>query len=266
MPVMGGYEATEHIRKISSNVPIIALTAAASSEDKSRAIRAGMNDHLAKPIEPKKLYGILEKYCAMRSTVLVKEPDTLAEEDNSEVFAQEHIDLVFGENQALHVKLLEQFKRQLEEEFASLVEDVSIGKKGVASLVHALKGVSSNLGAMRLSKVCKEIDACYKEGREVSSELISRLAQTLDEMRAYLNTLCVEQTVILLKEEELIALLDALRHRLEASELIEPEEQAPLVKALHGKIDANVLSAWSKAIDAMDYDVALEIMNQWEIQ
>lgn len=268
MPVMGGYEATEHIRKISSNVPIIALTAAASSEDKSRAIRAGMNDHLAKPIEPKKLYGILEKYCQMSLRTVVHEINTPipSKEENPQIISQEHIDLVFGDNQALHVKLLEQFKVQLASEFATLVEDITCKKQGVASVVHALKGVSSNLGAMRLSKACKEIDACYKEGREVSSELISRLAQTLDEMRAYLNTLCVEQTVILLKEEELIALLDALRHRLEESELIEPGEQAPLVKALESKVDAQTLSLWSKAIDAMDYDVALEIMNQWEIQ
>lgn len=268
MPIMGGYEATKEIRKLSQSVPIIALTAAASSEDKSRAIDAGMNDHLAKPIEPKKLYGILEKYCEMSLHVLVHETNTPVplQEENPEIFSQAHIQLVFGENKALHVKLLEQFKLQLESEFATLVEDVKLKKQGVASLVHALKGVSSNLGAMRLSTVCKEIDACYKQQREVTSELIARLAHALAEMRGYLDTLCVEQTVVPLKEEELIPLLRALQHRLEESELIEPGEQAPLVKALEGKVDAQTLNLWSKAIDAMDYDVALEMMNKWEIK
>ena len=92
------------------------------------------------------------------------------------------------------------------------------------------------------------------------------MQNALLEVKEYLTTVHREDNTQSLEEKELLPSLELLRRRLEASELIEPEEQAPLVKALHGKIDANVLSAWSKAIDAMDYDVALEIMNQWEIQ
>jgi len=51
MPVMGGIEATEIIRKqINKNIPIIALTAAAMKEDKDKALQAGMNDFITKPI------------------------------------------------------------------------------------------------------------------------------------------------------------------------------------------------------------------------
>ena len=267
MPIMGGYEATEQIRKLSKTIPIIALTAAASSEDKARAIAAGMNDHLAKPIEPKKLYAILEKYCFAITSGSMQEPEALlsSKYEEEKVLSQEYIQLVFGENQALHVKLLEQFKVQLESEFATLVEDVKLCKSDVASLIHALKGVSSNLGAMRLSLVCKEIDACYKQQRGVSSELISRLDTALREIKTHLNTLCVEDSVTVLEEGELIPLLQTLRKRLEESELIELGEQLPLVKALEGKVDTHALTLWSKAIDAMDYGHAVEIMNQWEL-
>jgi len=56
MPIMGGYEATRHIRKNHQKLPIIALTAAATVEDKQKALNSGMNDHLGKPIETFKLY------------------------------------------------------------------------------------------------------------------------------------------------------------------------------------------------------------------
>lgn len=65
MPVMNGYEATKAIR--SSNhpeaktIPIIAMTANAFSEDVSAALAAGMNAHIAKPIEYAKLFHTLEK-------------------------------------------------------------------------------------------------------------------------------------------------------------------------------------------------------------
>jgi len=51
MPVMGGYEATRLIRQSHHKLPIIALTAAATVEDKQKALEAGMNDHLGKPVK-----------------------------------------------------------------------------------------------------------------------------------------------------------------------------------------------------------------------
>lgn len=65
MPVMNGYEATAIIRSLdrldAKTIPIIALTANAFSEDRNRAIAAGMNAHVSKPIDMKKLYQVLGK-------------------------------------------------------------------------------------------------------------------------------------------------------------------------------------------------------------
>ena len=55
MPVMNGYEASEEIRKTGSRVPIIAMTANAMPEDIKRAKEAGMNDHIAKPLDLPKM-------------------------------------------------------------------------------------------------------------------------------------------------------------------------------------------------------------------
>ena len=59
MPKMNGYKATQTIRHLPDKdkacIPIIAMTANAFEEDKRKAIEAGMNDHIAKPIQVDKL-------------------------------------------------------------------------------------------------------------------------------------------------------------------------------------------------------------------
>ena len=66
MPVMNGYDATKKIRRMDdpqkANIPIVAMTANAFSEDKQVALDAGMNDHIAKPIKMSVLVPTLRKY------------------------------------------------------------------------------------------------------------------------------------------------------------------------------------------------------------
>ena len=66
MPNLDGYQATEQIRKLQDNkkahIPIVAMTANAFSEDRARALSAGMNDHVAKPIDMDVLTDVLLKY------------------------------------------------------------------------------------------------------------------------------------------------------------------------------------------------------------
>ena len=66
MPVMNGYDAAKKIRRMEdpqkANIPIIAMTANAFTEDKQAALDAGMNDHIAKPINMNVLVPTLRKY------------------------------------------------------------------------------------------------------------------------------------------------------------------------------------------------------------
>ena len=65
MPIMNGYEAAQAIRKLENpalaNIPIIAMTANAFSEDVERAKAAGMNDHVAKPLDVPKMMETLQR-------------------------------------------------------------------------------------------------------------------------------------------------------------------------------------------------------------
>lgn len=66
MPAMNGYQATKAIRALdrpdAKNIPIIAMTADAFSEDVHRCLECGMNAHIAKPIDMRELLRLLQKY------------------------------------------------------------------------------------------------------------------------------------------------------------------------------------------------------------
>jgi CheY-like chemotaxis protein len=67
MPVMDGFEATAAIRLlegVKSEIPIVAMTASATVEDRERCLEAGMNECLYKPIDPQKLFKTIEHYTA----------------------------------------------------------------------------------------------------------------------------------------------------------------------------------------------------------
>ncbi|MFA6145445.1 MAG: PAS domain S-box protein [Sulfuricurvum sp.] len=70
MPVMDGFEATRKIREIEAykTVPILAMSANAMDDDRKKALNAGMNDHIAKPIIPENMFSILEQWITTAKT------------------------------------------------------------------------------------------------------------------------------------------------------------------------------------------------------
>jgi len=64
MPVLDGYEATRRLRRQARwrDLPVIAMTASAIVGDREKALAAGMNDHIVKPIDVDQMYTTLERW------------------------------------------------------------------------------------------------------------------------------------------------------------------------------------------------------------
>ena len=266
MPIMGGYEASEQIRAYDKNIPIIVLTAAATAEDKKKALDAGMNEHLAKPIQSKRLYELLETLC--HRTLSTPIPSDVSQ-SITHVEAQSpidptHVHTMFDGDSALFQKLLMHFAEQLDGEFKTVTEAVRENHSDAGARIHALKGVSSNLGALHLAQACTHIDMCYKHKQPIDEASIVALESSIEAVKKELANLKLEEVAVL-DDDAIHSALLSFKKRLKEADLIEPYEQASLVNALKGKVDTDALMRWSQAIDKMDYGVALEIMNEWEI-
>ncbi len=168
MPVMDGYEAARHIRARYSELPILAMTAHVSPEDRVRCNEAGMNDHLAKPINPQELYRKLSQYLPTAPAPVAKtkadEPsqdltDTPALPASSDALDSERGLVLVNSNRKLYHKLLGDFLREHGEDdqaiFAALYNQQH---EDARRLAHTLAGVAGNLGAAPLHKAAKALE------------------------------------------------------------------------------------------------------------
>ena len=263
MPVMGGYEASRQIRVHDADIPIIALTAAATAEDKKKALDAGMNEHLAKPLHSKRLYELLEALCERTHQTSLKAKVLEVHAKSNSAIDPNHVHVMFDGNTLLFQKLLVHFAAQLDGEFKTIVEAVRDNHSDAPVLIHTLKGVSGNLGAFVLAEVCTRIDACYKQKQAIEEALVVELQQCIETLKEELTSVELEDVAIM-SDDAIKSSLVQFKKRLEEADLIEPFEQASLVKALAGKVDKKALKQWDEAIEALDYAKALRVMQAWD--
>jgi signal transduction histidine kinase/DNA-binding response OmpR family regulator/HPt (histidine-containing phosphotransfer) domain-containing protein/HAMP domain-containing protein len=156
MPEMDGYQATAKLRAESrfANLPIIAMTAHATVEERQSCLAVGMNDHVAKPIDPAVLFDTLGRYYrpsvepAMRAAAPADVPrDDVAVPSVGGLDTADGLLRVAG-NRKLYLKLLRQFVEQQGGAPARIAEALAASDHATAErLAHTVKGVAGNLGA-----------------------------------------------------------------------------------------------------------------------
>jgi PAS domain S-box-containing protein len=174
MPEMGGYEATAKLRADPrfATLPIVAMTAHATLEEKQRCLAVGMDDHVAKPIEPATLFDTVGRYFrAVAGTAAHDVAPTKPQQDPG----IPHIDgidtaeglLRVAGNRKLYVKLLRQFSRQQAEAAAEIATQLAAGDRISAErTAHTVKGVAANLGAKPMRAAAGALEDALREGAE----------------------------------------------------------------------------------------------------
>jgi len=157
MPVMDGYEATCQLRADPrfERLPILAMTANAMEGDREKCLAAGMDDHVAKPIDVRELVQTLAHWLGRAAAADVPPPPT-PEPAPLPTGALDILEGVrvdeglarIGGNRELYVKLLQKFAEGQAHVVTQLREAHAAGDwAGAVRLGHTLKGVAANLGA-----------------------------------------------------------------------------------------------------------------------
>jgi signal transduction histidine kinase/CheY-like chemotaxis protein len=170
MPEMDGYQATAKLRSDSrlASLPIIAMTAHATVEERQRCLAAGMNDHVAKPIDPAALYEAVGRfYKPAEGTPAGDQPSGPAPQEALPSIAgldtNDGLSRVGG-NRKLYAKILRQFAEQQSPALDQLADALAKGDHALAErLAHTLKGVAGNVGATGVQSAAAMLERVIRD-------------------------------------------------------------------------------------------------------
>jgi two-component system, sensor histidine kinase and response regulator len=164
-------------------LPIIAMTAHATMEERQRCLAAGMVDHISKPIDTALLYETVGRVCKSATAALAptanepfmgKEaevrapgPDDLPSLEGLD--AKDGLSRVAG-NRKLYLKLLRQFAEQQGPAVTQVTDALTKGDTALAErLAHTLKGVAGNIGAKSVQTAAGALEKLIRERAEVAA-------------------------------------------------------------------------------------------------
>jgi CheY-like chemotaxis protein/HPt (histidine-containing phosphotransfer) domain-containing protein len=203
MPEMDGYEATAQIRERESELghhtPIIAMTANAMQGDREKALEAGMDDYVSKPVKPEELDAVLERW--------IPQPDAEASAPEEQIDSAatpgrgggggvtDPLDqsVLAGlrelGDQELLAKLAELFLEDVPPQLEVLREAIEGGDaSSVERVGHTLKGSCGNMGALRMGTLCAELEEIGHSGElERGPVLFERLEAEFGRVRPALE-------------------------------------------------------------------------------
>jgi two-component system sensor histidine kinase/response regulator len=169
MPEMDGHEASREIRRLGIKTPIIALSAAVMQKDVEFSRSAGMQHHLAKPIEKEKLFEVISEYFPFVENENVKQEenlDDISEEDEIDQNSNQQIEIygidseelceLIYDDQELFISLMKKFKSNYQN-IDEMLETLS-SEKEFKSFIHKLKGASGSVKAKRVFEICVAIE------------------------------------------------------------------------------------------------------------
>jgi PAS domain S-box-containing protein len=190
MPEMDGYETARRIRDPRTGVrdpaiPIVALTADAISGDRERCLQTGMNDYLAKPVEPNRLEEVLGRWLAAPGAQAGGRPGPVTPRKH-DVFRPDALLDRFAGDTELARKILAGFLGALPQQVKDLCLSVMKGDARSTCLqAHALKGAAATVAAESLRAACCELQDTAEAGNfSLASALLPKLEEEVNLLTA----------------------------------------------------------------------------------
>ena len=284
MPVLDGLSATKQIRadKLNKGKPIIAMTAHAMAGEREKSLAAGMNEHISKPINPKKLYQTLVDFIAPEASVEQKTNNpTESESDKYDAPAVFPTIAGVDVNDGLHrcggkaefyTKILLTFSNKygkLSSQIKPLINEHNAN--GLSDLMHALAGVAGNIGASSVGKRARTLSISLKENDELDVDLLYteaiELANEVEKIASAISKKFdgngrSDKDKETITVEALAAIVKEVRQRINDSDPSAVEVLDEALRKYDFGSNQEIVQNTQSALTEMEFDAALEHLNQ----
>jgi CheY-like chemotaxis protein len=277
MPEMDGITATKLLRTHSylDKLPIIAMTAHALVEERQRCIDAGMNDHIAKPIDPDHMFSTILRWATPKAK-LAPEVQARAAKPVGEVALPpitgvniaDGLNRVAG-NRRLYRDLLSQFAAKQAGAATEIAAALDANDRPTAErTAHTVKGVAGNLGITNVQSAAQKLEKAIRESDASSSAILDQFALAL---RVHVKAISEALQNSALEPELPPAAFDAaraasaiaqLRTLLEASDGDAQEAFQALRDSVGSAVEKSRLDDLNESINNFEFEQALARLDE----
>ncbi len=254
MPIMDGFEATRVLRNNPQwqALPVIAMTANVMEGDKQRCLDAGMNDHIAKPLDIPVMFRVISHWLGVDDSIDLPQPSQSSGQwpQTPELDVEDGLNRVMNDA-TLYQRVLRRFYQQVPEMLEPQDDETTLRH------LHTLKGLLGNIGAHSLAEVAKKAEDAAKAGADTATQLANLKVELAPLLQAIENWLPQEtRGPVVSLDSDAKATLAELRPALEAADAEALDRLESFIQQ-HPQL-RSALADLRGYLEQFDFDQALE--------